>query len=130
MIAILSVTVSTTEISAGGGVKANGIKELEGSDNPNDLISVLAKNSLALPGMAKDMNILRQNMVALVKLERGVDDEKDLQKQGDFFKSSDALESQIEDQRKTTSPTAAGKGKNTSPTNESTSSKTKKEGPV
>ena len=101
-------------------------KESEGSDNPNDLISVLAKNSLALPGMAKDMNILRQNMVALVKLERGVDDEKDLQKQGDFFKSSDALESQIEDQRKTTSPTAAGKGKNTSPSNESTSSKTKK----
>ncbi len=101
-------------------------KELEGSDGPNDLISVLAKNSLALPGMAKDMNILRQNMVALVKLERGIDDEKDLQKQGDFFKSSDALESQIEDQRKTISPTSTGKGKNTSPTNESYSSTTKK----
>jgi hypothetical protein len=101
-------------------------KELEGSDDPNDLIGVLAKNSLALPGMAKDMNILRQNMVALVKLERGADDEKDLQKQGDFFKSSDTLESQLEDQRKTTSPTAAGKGKNTSPTNESYSSTTKK----
>jgi hypothetical protein len=101
-------------------------KELEGSDDPNDLISVLAKNSLALPGMAKDMNILRQNMVALVKLERGADDEKDLQKQGDFFKSSDTLESQLEEQRKATSPTAAGKGKNTSPTNESSSSKTKK----
>jgi hypothetical protein len=101
-------------------------KELEGSDDPNDLISVLAKNSLALPGMAKDMNILRQNMVALVKLERGADDEKDLQKQGDFFKSSDTFESQLEEQRKATSPTAAGKGKNTSPTNESSSSKTKK----
>jgi hypothetical protein len=101
-------------------------KELEGSDDPNDLISVLAKNSLALPGMAKDMNILRQNMVALVKLERGADDEKDLQKQGDFFKSSDTLESQLEEQRKATSPTAAGKGKNTSPTGESSSSTTKK----
>ena len=101
-------------------------KELEGSDDPNDLISVLAKNSLALPGMAKNMNILRQNMVALVKLERGADDEKDLQKQGDFFKSSDTLESQLEEQRKATSPTAAGKDKNTSPTNESYSSTTKK----
>ena len=90
-------------------------KELEDSDEPNDLISVLAKNSLALPGIAKDMNILRQNMVALVKLERGVDDEKDLQKQGDFFKSSDALESQIEGQRK---PTPAGKDANKSPTKE------------
>ena len=52
--------------------------------------------------------------------------EKDLNKEDEFFKSSDALEAQLEEQRKKTTPTPAGKEPNTSPTNETTSSTTKK----
>ena len=96
-----------------------------GSDS-DAFVSIIARNSLVLPGMARDMNILRQNMIALVKLERDVESEKDLTKEDEFFKSSDALEAQLEEQRKKTTPTPAGKEPNTSPTNETTSSTTKK----
>ena len=34
-------------------------------------IKIIAKNSMALPGMARDMNVLRQNVVKLVKLKGG-----------------------------------------------------------
>lgn len=34
-------------------------------------LKVIAKNSMALPGMARDMNVLRQNVVKLVKLKGG-----------------------------------------------------------
>ena len=92
--------------------------DIEGDSNP--FIHIIAKNSLVLPGMARDMNILRQNMIALVKLERNVEQEKDLSKEDEFFKSSDALEAQLEEQRKKTSPTPTKSDTNTSPTNETT----------
>jgi hypothetical protein len=101
-------------------------KESGISGDSNPFISILLKNSLVLPGMARDMNILRQNMVALVKLERNIETEKDLSKEDEFFKSSDALEAQLEEQRKKTSPTATGKDVSTSPTNETSTSTTKK----
>ena len=101
-------------------------KDYHIENDSNPFIHIIAKSSLVLPGMAREMNILRQNMIALVKLERDVESEKDLTKEDEFFKSSDALEAQLEEQRKKTTPTPAGKEPNTSPTNETTSSTTKK----
>lgn len=48
-------------ISAGGesGISADGVTFLK----------IIAKNSISLPGMARDMNVLRQNVVKLVKLK-------------------------------------------------------------
>lgn len=35
------------------------------------VLNIIAKNSMSLPGMARDMNVLRQNLVKLVKLQPG-----------------------------------------------------------
>ena len=76
----------------------------------SNLLQTIAQNSLALPGIAKDMNILRQNIVELARIERKTEEQQDLSKQGDFFKSQDALESELEAQKlkaqTPTSPTA------------------------
>ena len=45
----------------GGGFSSEGVT----------FIKIIAKNSMALPGMARDMNVLRQNVVKLVKLKGG-----------------------------------------------------------
>jgi hypothetical protein len=66
----------------------------EGVDS--NLIETIARNSLALPGIAKDMNILRQNIVELARIERKSEEQQDVSKQGDFFESQDAEESQLE----------------------------------
>lgn len=80
----------------------------------SNLLQTIAQNSLALPGIAKDMNILRQNIVELARIERKTEEQQDLSKQGDFFKSQDALESQLEAQKlkaqTPTSPTAVKAG--------------------
>lgn len=36
-----------------------------------NVLTIIAKNSMSLPGMARDMNVLRQNVVKLVKLKGG-----------------------------------------------------------
>jgi hypothetical protein len=69
----------------------------EGVDS--NFLQSIAQSSLALPGIAKDMNILRQNIVELARIERKSEEQQDVSKQGDFFKSQDALESQLEAQR-------------------------------
>ena len=66
----------------------------EGVDS--NFLQTIAQNSLALPGIAKDMNILRQNIVELARIERKSEEQQDVSKQGDFFESQDALESQLE----------------------------------
>jgi len=66
----------------------------DGADS--NFLQTIAQNSLALPGIAKDMNILRQNIVELARIERKSEEQQDLSKQGDFFKSQDAEESQLE----------------------------------
>jgi hypothetical protein len=66
----------------------------DGGDS--NFLQTIAQNSLALPGIAKDMNILRQNIVELARIERKSEEQQDLSKQGDFFKSQDAEESQLE----------------------------------
>ena len=69
----------------------------EGVDS--NFLQTIAQNSLALPGIAKDMNILRQNIVELARIERKSEEQQDVSKQGDFFESQDAEESQLEAQR-------------------------------
>ena len=87
--------------------KAYGTKDDGGDDNKNgtsptkegdssNFLQTIAISSMALPGIAKDMNILRQNMVALAGIERQSEEQQGLSKQGDFFKSQDAEESQLE----------------------------------
>ena len=61
------------------GVKAKPGKErapekVGGAEMTGDtavMLKVIAKNSMALPGMARDMNVLRQNVQKLVKLKGG-----------------------------------------------------------
>jgi len=83
------------------GVKKKEKKEKTPTkdDVDSNFLQSIAQSSLALPGIAKDMNILRQNILELAKIERGVEEQQDLSKQGDFFKSQDALESQLEAQK-------------------------------
>ena len=75
--------------------------------NNNDALSSIVKNSMALPGIARDMNILRQNIISLAKLERKAEEQQDLTKQGDFFKEQDQEEANLESERQ--KPKEAGK---------------------
>ena len=72
------------------------------------LLKVIAKNSMALPGMARDMNVLRQNVQKLVKLKGG----KSRGAADAFFLKEDERERALEAQRMKaggaeTTPTAA-----------------------
>ena len=51
----------SNEGESGGGLGEEG----------TSVLSIIAKNSMSLPGMARDMNVLRQNIVKLVKLKGG-----------------------------------------------------------
>ena len=64
-------------------------------------LNIIAKNSLALPGMARDMNVLRQNIVKLVKLKNA----EAITKADKFFKTEDKREAELEDARKKEKPT-------------------------
>jgi hypothetical protein len=71
-------------------------------------LNIIAKNSLALPGMARDMNVLRQNIVKLVKLKNA----EALTKADKFFKSEDQREAELEAARKQeTAPIQEREGK-------------------
>jgi len=50
-----------------GGAEGEGGFSSEGAT----FLKIIAKNSMSLPGMARDMNVLRQNVVKLVKLKGG-----------------------------------------------------------
>ena len=69
-------------------------------------LNIIAKNSLALPGMARDMNVLRQNIVKLVKLKSA----EAITKADKFFKTEDQREAELEEARKKeTAPVATDK---------------------
>jgi hypothetical protein len=59
----------------GGSIKDKilGIAKSQGvvKENPNALMKVIGKNFMSLPGLARDLNVARQNFQALVKLEGG-----------------------------------------------------------
>ena len=87
--------------------KQPGEKKSEGGDGESSSINqdssvflkIIAKNSIALPGMARDVNVLRQNVVKLVKLK--ANDKKGAATKADkFFKTEDQRESQLEGSRK------------------------------
>lgn len=74
-------------------------KEGEDGSISSDIIpflNIIAKNSLALPGMARDMNVLRQNIVKLVKLKNA----EAITKADKFFKTEDQKEAELEAARK------------------------------
>lgn len=73
-------------------------EKVEGSISADVLpfLNIIAKNSLALPGMARDMNVLRQNIVKLVKLKNA----EAITKADKFFKTEDQREAEMEAARK------------------------------
>jgi len=82
------------EKSAGGGEESSTI-----SQDSSVFLKIIAKNSIALPGMARDVNVLRQNVVKLVKLK--ANDKKGAATKADkFFKTEDQRESELETSRK------------------------------
>jgi hypothetical protein len=91
--------------------KEKGPEKVGGAEMSGDsavLLKVIAKNSMALPGMARDMNVLRQNVVKLVKLKGG----KSRGAADAFFLKEDERERALEAQRMKaggaeTTPTAA-----------------------
>jgi hypothetical protein len=86
-----------------------GIKKEKGGKSPSkdgesggglgedatSVLSIIAKNSMSLPGMARDMNVLRQNIVKLVKLKGGKTSRFG-GKADAFFKSSKEREETLE----------------------------------
>lgn len=76
--------------------KAGGDTEGSISADVIPFLNIIAKNSLALPGMARDMNVLRQNIVKLVKLKNA----EAITKADKFFKSEDQREAELEEARK------------------------------
>jgi hypothetical protein len=59
-------------------------------------LKIIAQNSISLPGMARDVNVLRQNVVKLVKLKAKTTSTK----ADKFFKTEDQRESELESTRK------------------------------
>jgi len=64
-------------------------------------LDLIAKQSLAFPGMARDVNVLRQNIAKLVKIKG----ETAATKADKFFKSEDQRESELEAARAKSKPT-------------------------
>jgi GH24 family phage-related lysozyme (muramidase) len=64
---------SITSKILGKGVQSipSKVSENEGSDNATLIFKVIAKNFLALPGIARDLNVSKQNIMKLVELEGG-----------------------------------------------------------
>ena len=86
-----------------------GIKKEKGGKSPSkdgesggglgedatSVLTIIAKNSMSLPGMARDMNVLRQNIVKLVKLKGG-ETSRFGGKADEFFKGSKEREESVE----------------------------------
>ena len=87
--------------SSGGGI----------SEDVLPFLNVIAKNSIVLPGMARDMNVLRQNISKLVNLKGKESKVKAEGKADKFFQTEDAREAKLEEERKKNAPTKDGKDK-------------------
>jgi len=80
-------------------------------------LDLIAKQSLAFPGMARDVNVLRQNIAKLVKIKG----ETAATKADKFFKSEDQRESELEATRaksKAATPAVEKSGKEAAPKEE------------
>ena len=78
-----------------------GAKEESSSDNVI-FLKIIAKNFMSVPGMARDMNVTRQNIIKLVKLKGG---EASLGADAHFLKASEA-EKKLQVQKEKYSPEA------------------------
>jgi hypothetical protein len=81
------------------------------SEDVLPFLNVIAKNSIVLPGMARDMNVLRQNIAKLVNLKGKESKVKAEGKADKFFQTEDAREAKLEEERKKNTPTKDGKEK-------------------
>jgi hypothetical protein len=90
-----------TETESTGGISADVLP----------FLNVIAKNSIVLPGMARDMNVLRQNIAKLVNLKGKESKVKAEGKADKFFQNEDAREAKLEEERKKNTPTKDGKDK-------------------
>lgn len=99
-----SATSPTKEGSGSGN--GGGI-----SEDVIPFLNVIAKNSIVLPGMARDMNVLRQNIAKLVNLKGKEIKVKAEGKADKFFQTEDAREAKLEDERSKHAPTKDTKDK-------------------
>lgn len=77
------------------------------SEDSVTYLQILAKNSMSIPWMARDINVLRQNMIKLVKLKGGKD--ASTNKADMWFLKEDERETALEVQKnKIQGPKAAG----------------------
>ena len=98
-----SATSPTKEGSESGG---GGI-----SEDVLPFLNVIAKNSIVLPGMARDMNVLRQNISKLVNLKGKESKVKAEGKADKFFQTEELREAKLEEERKKNAPTKDTKEK-------------------
>ncbi len=89
------------QVESAGGISADVLP----------FLNVIAKNSIVLPGMARDMNVLRQNISKLVNLKGKESKVKAEGKADKFFQTEDLREAKLEEERKKNTPTAYGKDK-------------------
>jgi hypothetical protein len=90
-----------TQAESAGGISADVLP----------FLNVIAKNSIVLPGMARDLNVLRQNISKLVNLKGKESKVKAEGKADKFFQTEDLREAKLEEERKKNTPTAYGKDK-------------------
>jgi hypothetical protein len=95
-----------TSPTKAGTESAGGI-----SEDVLPFLNVIAKNSIVLPGMARDMNVLRQNISKLVNLKGKESKVKAEGKADKFFQTEDAREAKLEEERKKNAPTKDSKDK-------------------
>jgi hypothetical protein len=81
------------------------------SEDVLPFLNVIAKNSIVLPGMARDMNVLRQNISKLVNLKGKENKVKAEGKADKFFQNEEAREAKLEEERKKNAPTKDTKEK-------------------
>lgn len=85
---------------SGSGISKDGLTYLQ----------IMAKNSMSIPWMARDINVMRQNLIKLVKLKGGKD--ASTNKADMWFLKEDEREAALEAQKtKIQGPKAEGEGK-------------------
>jgi hypothetical protein len=90
-----------TETESSGGI----------SEDVLPFLNVIAKNSIVLPGMARDMNVLRQNIAKLVNLKGKESKVKAEGKADKFFQTEEMREQKLEEERKKNAPAKEPKEK-------------------
>jgi len=89
------------QVESAGGISADVLP----------FLNVIAKNSIVLPGMARDMNVLRQNISKLVNLKGKESKVKAEGKADKFFQTEDLREAKLEEERKKNTPEKEKKDK-------------------